>query len=172
MPAPIALRRTRLARFAAGLAAALLATVGLAFATPAAAATGMVTGTVFRDFNSNGVMDTAGGLGVPVDVGYPDVTVTAYIADGSQAATTTSAADGTYALDLSALADGIEVRVQFTDLPAGAFATFFGVNNGTSVQFADVGEEDIDFGLNWPGDFTSPAAAGLCTPHQHLPMGR
>ncbi|MGV8883229.1 MAG: SdrD B-like domain-containing protein [Rhodoglobus sp.] len=128
-------------------------------ASPALAADGNVTGTVFRDFNANGVIDAghASGSGIANDEGFGGVTVTAYDADGGPSWTTVSAADGTYSIPVAG-ASGNTVRVEFSGLPAGyqpgAVHSKTGVSNGTAVQFAALGSDSVDFAVNAPEDYS------------------
>ena len=136
--------------FALVAVAALVAPVLVAInATPASAA-GDVTGTVFRDFNSNGVIDTTGGPGVAVDVGVPDVTVTGYDADGASISATTGL-DGTYTLSVPGDV-GSDLRVEFSGLPAGFEPSAAGALGHTTVQFVEVGASEVNLGINVPED--------------------
>ena len=143
--------------FAAVAATALLAAV-LAAASPAVAADGTVSGTVFRDFNANGVVDAGGGVGsgVAADAGLGGVTVTAYDSDGGSWSTA-SATDGTYSIPVTG-ASGDTLRVEFTNLPAGyehGAVSASGSDNGTSVQFVDLpAATDVDFAVNAPEDYS------------------
>lgn len=141
------------------LSTATLALAGLmAGAMPAVAATGSVSGVVYRDFNSNGVRDTgSASSGVQTDVGIADVEVTAYDAHGSEVGTTTTDAAGTYSLDTAPLPDGTPLRVEF-EAPAGYFPSFLGSDNGSSVQFTTAGSENVDFLVNNPDDFAQANA--------------
>lgn len=141
------------------LSAATLALAGLmAGATPAIAATGSVSGTVYRDFNSNGVRDTGNpSAGVQTDVGIADVTVTAYDAHGAVVGTDTTDAAGDYSIATATVADGTPLRIEF-DSPEGYYPSFLGSDNGSSVQFAAAGSEDVDFLVNNPDDFAQANA--------------
>lgn len=147
-------------RTLAGATVAILAGSVIAWgsAAPAFADDGTVSGTVFRDFNANGVIDD-GSNGI-TDSPLGGVTVTAYdSASGSWTATT--AADGTYTLDVAG-AVGSEVRVEFTGLPAGyesGAVAAGGSANGTSVQFVNLADgAGTDFGVNAPEDYSQPGA--------------
>ena len=155
---PVTKPASPLARIAA-LTATILVATGFAAAAPATGVSGAISGTVFRDFDADGVFDMFTGPGVPVDVGVSDVTVTAFNDDG-EVATAQTGETGTYVLDLPTQPDGRLLRLQFSGGPAAASATFAGTDNGTSVQFAAVGESGVDFGINLPGDYSNPAAAG------------
>lgn len=162
------LGRNRLARAArvpiAAITATALAFGGIvAFAAPAAAAPGEVSGTVFRDYNGNGVFDSGNSprAGQANDEGLAGVSVTA--TDGAGAFTTTAVtgADGTYAIDTSSLDDGTPLRLEFSGWPAGYAPSGTGgaaASNATSVQFVVAGAEDADFALNAPADYAQDAA--------------
>src|SRR5687768_5166095 len=81
---------------------------------------GSITGLVFNDVNANALFDptaaapTASGVGTyqtPGDTGIAGVTVVAFNPSGTQVATTTTAANGTYTLDTGATTG--PYRIQF-----------------------------------------------------------
>ena len=158
-------KRGRFARLRSALAS--LATVSLiasgmvigATTTAQAAGTtgGTVTGTVYRDFNSNGTMDTGNSArsGVPNDVGLAGVTVAAYDRDGDPVGTATSGADGTYTLTVAGAAS-TALRLEFGSLSPFDPA-FAGAGNGTSVQFVQVGATGVDYAVNAADEYTSEA---------------
>ncbi len=137
---------------------ATLASAILALSVPGSAAAATITGTVFEDFNADGVKSTT-----PVaDVGVAGVTVAAFdaVSAGAPVATATSIANGSYSL--AGLRSGLTYRVEFTipagstyvasrhpqapPVPAGAAV------NGTSVQFRQPGE-DASFAVLQPADY-------------------
>ena len=91
----------------------------------AGSAAGSVSGVVFHDFNSNGVLDAALAPGAPVDVGVGGVTVTAVDADEDVVGTAVSAADGAYSISVAG-ARTAQLRLVFSTIPAG-FAPSFSV---------------------------------------------
>jgi hypothetical protein len=115
--------------------------------TPVALAAYGVSGTVYRDYNGDGVR----GLYEP---GVGSVTVLAYDESGVEVATATSSADaatlGQYTLNVPG--DG-PVRVEFTALPGGIFSSAAGAGSGTSVQFVSGAASGVDFAINAPGDY-------------------
>lgn len=159
--------RFPLRRTAAAVLVTALISSGLVMAAtvPASASTPPVTGTVFRDFNSNGIMNTAGGDGIAVDQGLAGVTATAYNVAGSAVGTATSTANGSYTIPLAAsVASGAPLRIEFSTLPAGYSPSFAGTGtasqtvNGTDVQFTTAGATTgVNFGVNKPGDYSSKA---------------
>ena len=109
-----------------------------------------VSGTVFRDFNANGVKDT-------YDVGVASVTVTAYTSAAASVVVSTTA--GSYSFAAVTLPSGTPVRLEFT-YPAttGDFNAPFSAaaaGNGTAVQFVTAGAAatNINFAVNLPNDY-------------------
>ncbi len=162
--------RDRLRRFAALIAVGAFAgaTVVTGVATPASAAGGSVTGTVFRDYNGNGRMDTAGGSGVQVDVGVGSVAVEAFDSTGASVATTTTAANGTYTLTVAGAAT-TDLRVEFSGFPAGfepsINGTLGGTSGATTVQFVSIGDTGVNLGIQVPEEHAQ-GDAPLVTPIQ------
>ena|GEM_PF-694989 len=154
-PQPSFLRRAT-----AALAAGALALTGVvAFAAPAHAAAGEVSGTVARDFNANGVRDAGDvNAGVPADIGVEGVRATAYDALGAEVGSDLTDVNGEYTIDTSAVADGTPLRVEFSELPDGFFPSRAGADNGTSVQFVAAGAEDVDFLIEHPDDHSQSNA--------------
>ena len=130
------------------LATAALACVAMLSATQwRTQAAGPISGTVFEDFNGNGLRDTAntvanlgGGTStLAVDGGVSGVTVTVYDGAGVPRGTATTAADGTYTVNATGTGP---YRVEFTTLPAGYVPSRFAAGatgNGTTVQFVPDG---------------------------------
>jgi hypothetical protein len=121
---------------------------------------GTITGTVFEDFNANGVLDTtatlansgAGGAGtipLAVDQGVGGVTVKAFDATNTLVTSATSAANGTYSLTVPTGT----FRIEFSSFPAGFVPGPHGASNGTTTQFAADGATNVDFGLVRPPDY-------------------
>ena len=120
-----------------------------------------ITGTVFRDFNSNGVYEAAPASGTFAygEVGVSGVVVTAYPLTGNPVSATTSSA-GTYTI---AGLTG-QVRLEFTKLPTGDFDSFRGSSSATSVQFVTAGAT-ANYGINYPANYcqtTSPQLITTC----------
>jgi uncharacterized repeat protein (TIGR01451 family) len=139
-----------------GLAAALLLSAGQALAN--------ISGTVFRDYDADGVLDTG-------EPGLGGITVTAYDAAGASVATTTTfdqacsaaatpvaactaagvPALGSYTLTI---ASGGPFRVEFTGETAALATAAFGTNHTTSVQFvATATATGVDAGFNNPAQY-------------------
>jgi Tfp pilus assembly major pilin PilA len=117
-----------------------------------------VSGTVFRDFNANGVKDT-------YDIGVGGISVKATDAAGTVYGPVTSGSDGKY--NLNTVPSGLDVRLEFT-IPAtvGCYdeKIFSSASGGTSVQFVQGGATNVDFGVNNPVDYakTNPDVATTC----------
>ena len=144
----------------AALLAALILPAGALAAQP-------VSGVVFNDYNGNGTRDGGGAAtGVARDGGVDGVAVRAYGPGGGEVAATTTAGDGTYALQVP---DGVpRVRVEFTGFPAGYFSGPHGANSGTTVQFVDlsdgVADTAVSLGILVPEDYcaNNPLLASAC----------
>ena len=104
---------------------------------------GQVVGTVFLDFNANGLLDPAGALAnagtgstpTRADAGVGGVVVTAYDSANAAQGAATSAANGSYTL---ALLNTGPYRLEFTSLPGNLFAgpeASGATGSGTTVQF-------------------------------------
>ncbi|GAB3691860.1 hypothetical protein GCM10027592_10210 [Spirosoma flavus] len=147
----------------------LLTVVMLLSALPSFGQT--ISGTVFRDFNSNGVYTPITTLTSSYTYGEPGVggvTVTAYNAAGAAVATTTSSTAtsnlGAYTLTVG---NTSAYRVEFTSLGVGDYESFRGTaagNNATSVQFVNGGTTNVNFGINYPLDYcqASPSLVVPC----------
>lgn len=125
------------------------AVVSLVSANTATLAATPISGTVFRDFNSDGLITDDGTI---TDSGLGGVTVTAYDKTGATVGSATTASDGTYTINPTG--DG-PYRVEFSDLPAGYELTSHGTDNGTSTQFVTtaVDASDVNLGVGDPCDF-------------------
>jgi len=108
---------------------------------------GMVMGTVFRDYNANGVRDTN-------EPGIENVVVTAVSAAGVTA-TTTTARTGIFSLSASAGLSG-NVRLEFTQ-PTDNSLNYLkaGAGGKSTVQFINVsaGVANVDVGFYDPVDY-------------------
>ena len=106
------------------------------------------SGTVFRDFNGNGVKDTN-------EPGVLGVTVKAYNAAGTQVGSTATSAvtTGAWSITTSTTAT---VRVEFqipTNGTAQDYTAESGVTYGSSVQFVAGNATGVNFGINYPDDY-------------------
>lgn len=115
-----------------------------------------ISGTVFRDFNSNGLKDNSTNFN---EIGAAKVLVCAYRADGSLADSSRTNDSGFYTLNVGAGS----FRIEFKDFPKGLFSSFQN-NNQTSVQFKNGGDSNANLGINAPNDYcqSNPSIATSC----------
>lgn len=131
--------------------------LGLAFCLSTNA---QISGSVFRDFNANGVKDSTS---VFVETGVAGVKVTAYNQAGTSVSTTT-VTGGNYTLATGAPG---KYRVEFTDFAGKDFDGAIGSSSNTSVQFVDVpagGITGINLGINYPDHYSDGNSPLLFTP--------
>lgn len=106
-----------------------------------------ISGTVFRDFNNDGIMQAG------TEPGVSGVTVNAYDANNTVINTTVSAANGTYTLPFTSA-----VRIEF-ELAPGPFcsntsADYTGVAAaGNNVRFVNANTANLDYGVQNPDDY-------------------
>ena len=123
------------------------------------APTAPVSGTVYRDYNANGIRDTVVGLNDAVDVGVKGAKVTAYDVNNGQVGVATTDANGDYALTPGDSGAG-PYRIEFI-LPTGFVDGPGGTN--TTVQFVSGGGK-ADLSVIAPGDYcqSDPTIATNC----------
>jgi uncharacterized repeat protein (TIGR01451 family) len=150
----------------------VFAIAGASVAT--AAVNGTVSGTVFVDYNANGVKDpgsSAATSASATDSGVRGATVTVTDRTGATVATTTTDATGAFTVNVAA--DSADVRV--TVAAAGFESGPQGPNSATSVQFVSLGTPaatTIGVGLIHPGDYAPDAGTSLrvLTPTSYQPF--
>ncbi len=106
-----------------------------------------IGGTVFNDYNADGIKQAGETNGVS------GITVKAYDRSGASYTTTTNSA-GRYCLAVP-LAN-YPARVEFTGIPSdfsGGYATPQGTDGRTSVQFVAAPDGNVDLGVNNPIDY-------------------
>jgi protocatechuate 3,4-dioxygenase beta subunit len=117
-----------------------------------------VSGTVFRDYNNDGIKDAN-------EIGVGGISVTAYNSANTAFGPVTSANDGTYSIPG---ASG-QLRVEFTIPPTvgcfneKVFSSTNGSSSGTSVQFVTGPATNVNFGLNNPVDYATANPRVLTT---------
>lgn len=111
-----------------------------------------VSGTVFRDFNGNGVKNNTATFNEPFVAG---VTVKAFNAANVQVgATKTTDAAGAYSFTAVEIPSGTAVRIEFSGLATGDYTSANGTGNGTNVQFVTAGAGvTANFALDAPDDY-------------------
>ncbi len=109
-------------------------------------AAGTIGGTVYNDFNANGIRDTGEqGYGA----GISGVTVKVFDNSG-QVATTTTNSNGNFTV--TGLTTAAKYRVEFSNYPSGYFSSQNGLASRTDVQIATV-PACLYFGLNKPSNY-------------------
>ncbi|MEP6726407.1 MAG: SdrD B-like domain-containing protein [Bacteroidota bacterium] len=103
-----------------------------------------VSGTVFRDMNSNGAQD----LSNPTEPGEYGVTIKAYNSANSLVATVTTDAYGFYSFSAGQLPAGMAVRLEFT-ATAGDFPSKRSASGRSNIQFVTAGAAttNIDYAI-------------------------
>jgi hypothetical protein len=118
----------------------LAAAIVLFFSTVASS---QISGTVFRDYNANGVKDNVLPLDEPAIAG---VTVKAYNSAGIEVGSTISGSNGSYSFTSLTL----PLRIEFSGLQAGDYSSVAG---GTSVQFYSFSTTSANYGINYPAEY-------------------
>jgi SdrD B-like domain len=118
-------------------------------------ATTAIGGYVYGDHNQSGLREKQ-------EIGYSGVTVSAYNAAGTLAASANTNSVGRY--DLTGLTAGTAYRLEYTwgdnHLQPGAIGT-----SGSSIQFVNSGTCNVNMGLNYPPDYChtkNPWVASTC----------
>jgi hypothetical protein len=96
--------------------------------------TAQVSGTVFKDFNFDGIQQPTG---FPVEPGVYGIVVKAYNSSNVLLATKTTDVNGTYGFSAGEILATTAVRIEFST--TGAFNAKNGTGNGTDVQFVTAG---------------------------------
>ena len=115
-------------------------------------ASGVITGTVYVDYNMNGVNNTSGvSPNIAIDSGSAGIVVTAYDSSGTSRGTATSASNGTYTLNATGTGP---YRIEFTNIPSGFYPSEIGLNNATTIRNIPNGNSsNIDFGIINPTEY-------------------
>lgn len=111
-----------------------------------------ISGTVYRDFNGNGVRQTAAPNNEP---GVPGVIVNAYDASNTLVSTTISSATGAYSMPYT-----VPVRVEF-EIPSGNicanseqdYTGFSG--DGNNIRFVNGSTSTLNYAIHLPDDYTA-----------------
>jgi len=101
-------------------------------------------GTIWRDYNSDGIQDAN-------ELGFDGVTVTAYDNDGN-GVTTTVNTDGTYNFS-DIFATETHIRLEFSGLPDWMESSVHGTNSDTTVQIHTTATCDADLAVQNPSDY-------------------
>ncbi|MBL0102032.1 MAG: hypothetical protein IPP49_19995 [Saprospiraceae bacterium] len=114
---------------------------------------GTVEGVVYNDSNNDGLRNVT-------ENGISDVLIQAYRSDGSLIGTTKSGSSGSYSF--SNLTDGDRVRLTFSD-GSSYSSSYMGVDNGSSVQFAQVPSCSVSYGMVSANDFCNSKSEIITT---------
>ena len=109
--------------------------------------TGNTGGTVWRDYNNDGIKDASETQGVS------GVTVKAFDCNGTLLGTTTSDANGQYTFSTFTPSVSNKIRLEFSGIPTPYKASGSGSGNGTDVRFVSATGCAYDFGINNPSDY-------------------
>ncbi|MCY7358507.1 MAG: hypothetical protein LH609_13820 [Rudanella sp.] len=120
----------------------------------------VVSGIVFRDFNSNGQQEIASLSGTYGEPGIVGVVVTAVNAANTPVASATTSASGAYTLTTGSG----QFRLSFSNFLPGDFVSFRGTQNRTDVRFVAGGTTNVDLALNYPAHFCGDSNPALLVP--------
>ncbi|MCY7329423.1 MAG: hypothetical protein LH618_12810 [Saprospiraceae bacterium] len=120
-----------------------------------------VSGSVFRDFNADGVKTNTATFNEPF---LPGIIITTYNAAGTVLAsyTTIGAAysipaagvyNGTLGSNTGGVPSGTAVRIEFTGLVTSDYSGPAGTANKSSIQFVTAPASNVIFGVNYPSDY-------------------
>lgn len=107
-----------------------------------------ISGTVFRDFNGNGVVENTSTY---KEAGISNVIVKAYNASGNEVASVVTSSTGTYSF--SGLT--FPLRIEFTGLLEEDYDGPAGTSSSTSVQFYTSSSSTANFGVNYPQHYNT-----------------
>jgi trimeric autotransporter adhesin len=114
---------------------------------PTVCASGQTGGTVFMDYDANGIKASG------ETVGLDGVTVKAFDCNGNLVATSTTDVFGKYAFT-GLTATNYPIRVEFSGLPSYAVqGTVNGTDGRTTVQFVNAPDCTVDLGILDPTDY-------------------
>ncbi len=108
-----------------------------------------ISGTVFRDYNNNGIKDNSATFNEPFVQG---VTAKATLAGGAFFTTVTNAS-GAYSFSASQVPAGTQVRVEFSGLALGDYSSSSGLGNGSNVQFKTAPNSSVNYAVNAQEDY-------------------
>ncbi|MEI2728789.1 MAG: SdrD B-like domain-containing protein, partial [Candidatus Nanopelagicales bacterium] len=117
---------------------------------------GTITGTVYRDFNSDGMLTANGTI---TETGVAGIAITALDRNGANCGSVTSDVNGGYVLSPTCSGPW---NLLFSALPEGYEPSVHGDQNASNLQFvATSTATNVNFGINRPCDYCqdNPAAA-------------
>lgn len=114
-----------------------------------------VSGTVFYDFDANGIQTHLS----PAEAGVAAVGIRIFVNDNSQPLVTQTDTAGHYAFTSQQVPIGSAVRVEFFNLPETFSANLTGPHNGTEVQFVRAPASNVNLGIFNEDEFCSDVNA-------------
>ncbi len=115
-----------------------------------------ISGTVFRDYNANGIKNNTASYNEPFQAG---ITVKATLPSGTNFTIVTNAA-GLFSFTALQVPPGTKVRLEFLGLQAGDFSSISSAAANTNVQFTTAPNASVTYAVNAPEDYwdnsTSP----------------
>ncbi|GAB2552680.1 SdrD B-like domain-containing protein [Spirosoma aerophilum] len=115
----------------------------------AGSAFAQVKGTVFRDFDLNGIRSDT----LPVEVGVSGIKVLAFVDLSKIPIQTVTDARGNYTFNATDVPAGKSVRIEFSELPSSDYNGPYGAGSGTTVQFVKAPADQVNIGINYPSDY-------------------
>jgi SdrD B-like domain/Secretion system C-terminal sorting domain len=112
-----------------------------------------ISGSVYRDFNGNGLRTTT----APIEPLVAGITVNVYTNANVLVATTTTTATAVpnYSFTAGQVPFPGNYRVEFSGIIGNDKPSFNGTGNGTNVQFVSATSTTVNFGLNNPKDYSA-----------------
>lgn len=107
-----------------------------------------ISGTVFKDFNTNGTKDNTASFNEPFVAG---VIVTATLINNTQYKDTTDA-NGQFSFTASQIPVGTAVKIDF-EQGAGSYTAFGGANNNSNIQFVKAPISNVSYAISSPFDY-------------------
>jgi hypothetical protein len=124
-------------------------------------ANSQISGTVFRDFNANGIRND-GTSGTPLEPFLANITVKATLVNGSVFTTTTNAS-GTYSFSVAQIPAASQVRIEFSGIDSTDANAFQGTGNGTNVQFVTAPSATVNYAASYPGWYSNTMNPWIAT---------
>ncbi|WP_338874741.1 SdrD B-like domain-containing protein [Spirosoma sp. SC4-14] len=141
-------------RFRNGLLAVIV------FSMCVSAAQAQIQGTIFRDFDLNGIRSDT----LPIEVGIAGVLVRAFVETSKTPIITLTDNAGAFSFSDVDIPAGKQVRIEFENLPSGYYNGPYGANSRTSVQFVRTPASRVNLGINYPSDYCQPTGVRLAVP--------
>ncbi|MBP6624171.1 MAG: hypothetical protein KA198_03310, partial [Chitinophagaceae bacterium] len=106
-----------------------------------------ISGFAFRDFNADGVKNSNETIGIQ------GVKVFLYANNGALIDSAVTTSTGQYSFVVAPSSNKLKIQFDKLSFPLNAKESFFGVNNGTDIQFVTAPNTAVNIGLNLEGDY-------------------